>query len=99
MESQRLEFERNILLGGLGLEAMVICYLLFKKCGNCESVKEQASLRQQAKRMRDADNEPSGSLLANFFLRKKGKRGGRVRGRFVKRAQFFRFFPGTLPLT
>ena len=59
MESQRLELERNILLGGLG--AMAICYLLFKKCGDCESVKEQARLRQQAKRMQDADNEPSDS--------------------------------------
>ena len=61
MESQRLEFERNIHLGGLGLAMMAICYLLFKKCGDCESVKEQARLRQQAKRMQDADNEPSDS--------------------------------------
>ena len=45
MESQRLEFERYIHLEGLGLAAMAICYLLFKMCGDCESVKEQARLR------------------------------------------------------
>ena len=40
---------------------------------------------------------PPKKIMGQIFSRKKGKPGGGPRG-FVKRAQFFRFFSGPLPL-